>query len=81
MYIQIDLAENHTQKLEDFIKKQLPLLTEEILLKNDGAEAKKIIKSCVNGGISMVVNEILQEKKYKNYLRDKIEDVLGYKEK
>lgn len=68
--VNIDLEPEITEELENLISENLKDAVVEALLK-DKNYLNKVIRDCVKGQISQHINEILQGKEYKTFLRDK----------
>lgn len=74
MYINInfDLPEN----IQEQIKQETIATAIEMFLK-DKTEMRKSIQECVKGALKANINEILQTKDFKNFLKHKIAEEIG----
>lgn len=79
MYLKlnIDLEPELSGKIENLISENLEDALVEALIR-DKNYLNKVIRDCVKSQIRSHITEILQDKNYKDFLRDKIADELGY---
>lgn len=78
MYISVNLDLDNQKQISNYVKEHLPeTITNEIF--KDENKLKSIIKQCVQNQIKGAINEILQGKDYKEFLREKIMIEMGIK--
>ena len=75
--VNINLEPEISGEIEKLISEQMHDALVEALIQ-DKNYLNKIIRDCVKGQIKAHITEILQDINYKNFLRDKISDELGY---
>ena len=80
MYISLSLEPEKTKELEQYIKAILPEIINEHLFE-DTNSLRKMINECVKGQIKAHINDILQGKDFRNFLRDKIMQEIGTNDK
>ena len=72
LYIDLKLPDELLKKIEDEAVSQMKLA-----ITGNDSEMIRIIKDCVKGAIRSRINEILDGKDYRTFLRDKIAVELG----
>lgn len=72
LYIDLKLPDELLKKIEDEAVSQMKLA-----ITGNDSEMVRIIKDCVKGAIRSRINEILDGKDYRTFLRDKIAAELG----
>lgn len=72
LYIDLKLPDELLKKIEDEAVSQMKLA-----ITGNDSEMVRIIKDCVKGAIRSRINEILDGKDYRVFLRDKIAAELG----
>lgn len=75
-YINVDFK--LSPELEEQVKEEVVKSFHEHIL-NNSAEFKKLVQSCIIGTIRGRINEILQDKVYRKFMADRIEEQLGIK--
>lgn len=80
MYVTINITPEKTYELEQYIKAELPHIVNEILFE-DRKELNKLIQECVKGQIKANINDLMQGKDFREFLRDRIAENIGMKEK
>ena len=75
--VNIDLEPEISGEIEKLIEGNIKDALVEALIQ-DKNYLNKVIRDCVKGQIKSHITEILQDKNYKDFLRDKISDELGY---
>ena len=76
MYLTISLDVEKTKELEQYIKAILPEIINENIFK-DQNKLKSMINECVKGQIKATINDLMQGKDFRDYLRDKIMQEIG----
>ncbi len=82
MYInlKLEIEPETTREIEDYIRIKLPELINESIFEDRNA-LDKMIKECVKGQFKQQINEIMQGKDYRDFLRNKIMQSIGMEEK
>ena len=78
MYITINLSVEQTKEIEKYIKAILPEIINENLFQ-DQNKLKSMINECVRGQIKATINDLMQGRDFRDYLRDKIMQEIGMK--
>lgn len=76
MYLTISLEPEKTKELEQYIKIMLPEIINENIFKDEN-KLKSLINDCVRSQIKAVINDLMNEKDFRNYLRDKVKKQIG----
>ena len=76
MRISIDIEPQKTQELEWYVKSILPQAVNEAIF-TDKNLLKRMVRDCVEGNIRATINELLQGKDFRDYLKDCIKDYIG----
>lgn len=74
--LNINLDKEITEKLENYIKEQLPILINEYFFSNPN-ELNKIIRDCLKGQLKATACEIFQGKEIRNVLAERIMEQLS----
>lgn len=77
--VNINLEPEQTEDLEKLIEENLKDALIEAL-KQDKNYLNKVIRDCVKGQIHQHINEVLQDKEYKRFLRDRVMEYMGLQE-
>lgn len=80
MYLSINLSPEKTKELELYIKAILPEVINENIFA-DTNKLKSLINECVKGQIKATINDLMQGQDFRNFLRNKILEQIGMKEK
>lgn len=80
MYLSINLSPEKTKELELYIKSILPEVINENIFA-DTNKLKSLINECVKGQIKATINDLMQGQDFRNFLRNKILEQIGMKEK
>ena len=76
MYISVNLDLDNQKQISNYVKEHLPEAIANEVFKDEN-KLKSIIKQCVQNQIKCAINEILQGKDYKEFLREKIMIEMG----
>lgn len=78
MYINIDfkLPENIVSQVQEETQKTI----EEILLKDDKKELKRLVQDCVKSQVKCSINELLQSQDFRRYIFNVLIEQLNMKE-
>ena len=76
MYLTIGLNPEKTKELEDYIKSILPEIINENIFA-DQNKLKQMINECVKGQIKATINDLMQGKDFRDYLRKEIMEYIG----
>lgn len=76
MYVTVSLEAEKTKELEQYIKAILPEIINENIFK-DQNRLKSMINECVKGQIKATINDLMQAKYFRDFLRDKIMQEIG----
>lgn len=79
MYITVSLEPEKTKELEAYIKAVLPEIINENIFA-DTNKLKQLINECVKGQIKATINDLMQGKEFRHYLRDEIMIQIGMKQ-
>ena len=79
MYISLNIEPEKTKELEWYIKSVLPEIINEKLFE-DKNKLNAMIRECVKGQIKATINDLMQGKDFRDYLRDQIMEQIGMKE-
>lgn len=79
MYLSVNIEPEKTKELEWYIKAVLPEIINEKLFE-DKNKLNAMIRECVKGQIMATINNLMQEKEFRIFLRDKIMEQIGMKE-
>lgn len=74
--IGIEVEPHITYELEEYVKAELPHIINENLFA-DRKELNRLIQECVKGQIKANINDLMQGKDFRNYLRDRIAENIG----
>lgn len=80
MYITVGLNPEKTKELDDYIKQILPEIINENIFA-DVNKLKQLINECVRGQIKATINDLMQGKEFRDYLRDEIMVQIGMKQR
>ena len=80
MYITVGLNAEKTKELDDYIKQILPEIINENIFA-DTNKLKQLINECVRGQIKATINDLMQGKEFRDYLRDEIMVQIGMKQR
>lgn len=78
MYITVGLNPEKTKEIEDYIKAVLPEIINENIFA-DTNKLKTMINDCVKGQIKATINDIMQGKDFRDYLRNQVMEQIGMK--
>ena len=78
MYITVGLNPEKTKEIEDYIKAVLPEIINENIFA-DKNKLKTMINECVKGQIKATINDIMQGKDFRDYLRNQVMEQIGMK--
>lgn len=78
--INIEVEPKITYELEQYVKSELPHIINENLFE-DRKELNRLIQECVKGQIKANINDLMQGKDFREFLRDRIAENIGMKEK
>lgn len=76
MYLTVGLEPQKTKELEQYIQDVLPEIINENLFK-DQNKLKSMVNECVKGQIKATINDLMQGKDFRDYLRNKIMEEIG----
>ncbi len=76
MYLTIGLNPEKTKELEDYIKSILPEIINENIFA-DQNKLKQMINECVKGQIKATINDLMQGRDFRDYLRKEIMKYIG----
>lgn len=76
MYLTVSLDPQKTKELEQYIQDVLPEIINENLFK-DQNKLKSMVNECVKGQIKATINDLMQGKDFRDYLRNKIMEEIG----
>lgn len=76
MYLTVSLDPQKTKELEQYIQDILPEIINENLFK-DQNKLKSMVNECVRGQIKATINDLMQGKDFRDYLRNKIMEEIG----
>ena len=79
MYLSVNIEPEKTKELEWYIKSVLPEIINEKLFE-DKNKLNAMIRECVKGQLMATINNLMQEKEFRNFLRDKVMEQIGMKE-
>lgn len=80
MYLTVGFNPEKTKEIEDYIKALLPEIINENIFA-DKNKLKTMINECVKGQIKATINDLMQGKDFRDFLRDKIMEEIGMKGK
>lgn len=76
MYLTIGLNPEKTKELEGYIKSILPEIINENIFA-DQNKLKQMINECVKGQIKATINDLMQGKDFRDYLRNQVMQHIG----
>lgn len=78
MYLSVNIEPEKTKELEWYIKAVLPEIINEKLFE-DKNKLNAMIRECVKGQIKATINDLMQGKDFRDFLRDKVMEQIGMK--
>lgn len=77
MQININCSLELTNEVQSEVVKLLPKAINDVLLANDSKELYKMIETAVRSSIKQSINDLLQGKEFREFLRDKVWNCLN----
>ena len=79
MYITVNLDEEFSKQMGEYIKDKLPEMIKQELFENE-YRLRELINQCVKGHIKVMINDITKENEFRTFLRDRIMQYMGMNE-
>ena len=76
MYITVNLDEEFSKQMGEYIKDKLPEMIKQELFENE-YRLRELINQCVKGHIKVMINDITKENEFRTFLRDRIMEYMG----
>lgn len=78
MYVSVQIEPEKTREIEDYIRIKLPEIINEAIFADKNV-LNNIIRECVKSQMRAIINDLMQGKDFRDFLRDKVMEEIGMK--